>query len=270
PEDVGEGLKCRHCGSPIQVGRTEKMSKSKKNVVEPDTLVRQYGADTVRLFCLFASPPEKDLEWSEQGVDGSFRFVTRVWRLVEDWAEALRSAERPGPGDALPDDLRAIRRKTHATIKKVTEDIENRFHFNTAISAVMELVNALYAAEEKKEKAGPQLPGVMREAVETVVILLSPFVPHVAEELWETLGHQESVNQIAWPGYESDLIREEEFTFVVQVNGKLRGRITVAAGASEQEIKEAVMASPRIQEVLQGQKVKKVILVPRKLVNLVV
>ena len=153
------------------------MSKSKKNVVEPDALVQKYGADTVRLFCLFASPPEKDLEWSEQGVDGAFRFLNRIWRLVEDWAENLKMAEWPRNGWDLPEDLRALRRKTHTTIKKVTEDIENRFHFNTAISAIMELVNLLYQVEEKGKEPHPHPAGVMREAVETVVVLLSPFCP---------------------------------------------------------------------------------------------
>ncbi len=270
PEEVGEDLKCKKCGAPVQVGRTEKMSKSKKNVVEPDALVQKYGADTVRLFCLFASPPEKDLEWSEQGVDGAFRFLNRIWRLVEDWAENLKMAEWPRNGWDLPEDLRALRRKTHTTIKKVTEDIENRFHFNTAISAIMELVNLLYQVEERGKDPHPHPAGVMREAVETVVVLLSPFVPHFCEELWEVLGHTESVAKVSWPRYDGEAIKDEEILMVIQVNGKLRSRITVGAHASEEEIKEAVLTHQRIQEILQGKKVKKVILVPKKLVNLVV
>jgi leucyl-tRNA synthetase len=270
PEEVGEDLKCKKCSSPVQVGRTEKMSKSKKNVVEPDALVQKYGADTVRLFCLFASPPEKDLEWSEQGVDGAFRFLNRIWRLVEDWAEALKRAELPRKEWDLAEDLRGLRRKIHMTIKKVTEDIENRFHFNTAISAIMELVNQLYQVEEKRKGTDPYTTGVMREAVETVVVLLSPFVPHVCEELWEVLGHAESVAKVSWPRYDGEAIKDEEILMVIQVNGKLRSRITVAAHASEEEVKEAVLTHQRIQEILQGQKVRKVILVPRKLVNLVI
>jgi len=270
PEEVGEDLKCRKCGSPVQVGRTEKMSKSKKNVVEPDPLVQKYGADTVRLFCLFASPPEKDLEWSEQGVDGSFRFLNRVWRLVEDWAERLKGAERPSADWELADDLRALRRKTHLTVKRVTEDIENRFHFNTAISAVMELVNLLYQVEEKGKEADPHTTAVMREAVEAAVVLLSPFVPHISEELWEVLGHAESVSRVPWPGYDPEVLKDEEVLMVVQVNGKLRSRVTVGVHASEGEIQEAVLANPRVREVLEGKKVKKFIVVPKKLVNLVV
>jgi leucyl-tRNA synthetase len=270
PDEVGDDLKCKKCGLPIQVGRTEKMSKSKKNVVEPDPLVQKYGADTVRLFCLFASPPEKDLEWSEQGVDGSFRFLNRVWRLVEDWAGPLQNAERPRADWDLAEDLRALRRKTHATIKRVTEDIENRFHFNTAISAVMELVNLLYQVEEKRREPDGHAAGVMREAVETVVILLSPFVPHICEELWEVLGHSESVSRVPWPGYDAEALKDEEVLMVVQVNGKLRGRVTVGVHASEGEIQEAVLANPRVQEALQGKKIKKLIFVPKKLVNLVV
>ncbi len=270
PEEVGEDLKCRLCGSPVQVGRTEKMSKSKKNVVEPDTLVQKYGADTVRLFCLFASPPEKDLEWSEQGVDGTFRFLNRVWRLVEDWAEVLKGAEWPRKERDLPEDLRGLRRKTHLTIKKVTEDIENRFHFNTAISSIMELMNLLYQLEEKREKPDALTAGVMKEAAETVVILLSPFVPHICEEMWEGLGHGESVTKTPWPRFDRDLIQEEEFLMVIQVNGKLRSRITVGSDASEEEIKEAVVSNPRVLEILQGKKIRKFIVVPRKLVNLVV
>jgi len=270
PEEVAENLTCIKCGSPVQIGRTEKMSKSKKNVVDPDFLVEKCGADTVRLFCLFASPPEKDLEWSEQGVEGSFRFLHRVWRLVEDWAGVLKSAERPRQDGDLTEELKALRRKTHGTIKKVTEDIENRFHFNTAISAVMELVNSLYAMEPQRKDPSPSTAGMMREAVETVVVLLSPFVPHVCEELWEALGHRESVSKVPWPKYDGEAIRDEEVRMVIQVNGKLRSRITVGAHASEEEIRAAVMGQERIQEILQGQKIKKFVLVPKKLVNLVV
>jgi leucyl-tRNA synthetase len=270
PEEVSESLTCKKCGLPIQVGRTEKMSKSKKNVVDPDSLVQKYGADTVRLFCLFASPPEKDLEWSEQGVEGAFRFLHRVWRLVEDWAELLQPAEMPGKDADLPEDLRALRRKTHGTIKRVTEDIENRFHFNTAISAVMELVNSLYSLEERRKAPDPRAAAVMREAVEAVVILLSPFVPHVCEELWQVLGHRDSAAKVSWPAYDEQALRDDEVLMVIQVNGKLRSRITVGAHASEAEVKQAVLANERVQEVLQGQSIKKFVVVPKKLVNLVI
>jgi len=269
PEEVGEGGVCRKCGSPVQVGRTEKMSKSKKNVVEPDALVEKYGADTVRLFCLFASPPEKDLEWSEQGVEGAFRFLNRIWRICEQWAGSISHADWPRRDWDLPEELRSLRRKTHLTIKKVTEDIENRFHFNTAISAIMELVNALSSLEEKRVDPDPYTLGVVREALETGVLLLSPFVPHICEELWQMLGHADTVSQASWPSYDPEAIREEEVLIVVQVNGKLRSRISVGVHASEEEIKAVVLANQRIQEILGDQPVKKIVLVPKKLVNLV-
>jgi leucyl-tRNA synthetase len=246
------------------------MSKSKKNVVEPDSLVQKYGADTVRLFCLFASPPEKDLEWSEQGVEGSFRFLNRVWRLVNDRPGISQKVGRPREEWNLSEDLRALRRKTHLTIKKVTEDIENRFHFNTAISAIMELVNLLYQNEEKLLGDGPHILEVWREALESVVILLSPIVPHICEELWEIMGNTESVANVPWPGYDSETIKDEEVLMVIQVNGKLRGRIMVGVHASEEEVKETVLAQQRVQELLKNQTLKKFVIVPRKLVNLVV
>jgi len=270
PEEVNDDGVCKKCGNPVQVGRTEKMSKSKNNVVEPDPLVEKYGSDTVRLFCLFASPPEKDLEWSEQGVEGSFRFLHRIWRLVEELAEKVKNAELPREEWDLPEDLRAIRRKTHLTIKKVTEDVENRFHFNTAISAVMELVNLLSQHAEGAGEADALTLGVLREALESVVVLLSPIVPHICEELWETLGHGESVVKVSWPDYEPEAIQDEEVLIVIQVNGKLRGRVMVGRYASEEEVRERVLASQRVRELLKDQTVKKIILVPKKLVNLVV
>jgi leucyl-tRNA synthetase len=269
PEEVSEKLTCLKCGSPVEIGRNEKMSKSKKNVVDPDFLVEKYGADTVRLFCLFASPPEKDLEWSEQGVEGSFRFLHRVWRLVEDWAEVLKSAEGSRGEKDLPEDLKPLLRKIHGTIRKVTEDIETRFHFNTAISAIMELVNSVYAMEPQRKDPTPRIVAIVREAVETVVILLSPFVPHVCEELWAALGHRDSVSKVSWPKWDEEAVRDEEVLMVIQVNGKLRGRITVGAHSSEEEIRAAVMSQERIQEILQGKKIRKFVLVPKKLVNLV-
>jgi leucyl-tRNA synthetase len=270
PEEVGEDFTCKKCGNPVEVGRTEKMSKSKKNVVEPDSLVEKYGADTVRLFCLFASPPEKDLEWSEQGVEGAYRFLNRVWRLVSEWAEISRVAERPRKDWDLSEDLRALRRKTHMTIRKVTEDVENRFHFNTAISATMELVNLLYQHEEKMRASEPYALAVWREALESAVILLSPIVPHICEELWEMMGNPGSVANVSWPDYDPEAIKDEEVLIVIQVNGKLRGRIMVGVHASEEEVKETVLANQRIQGLLKDQIVKKFILVPKKLVNLVV
>ncbi len=270
PEEAGEGNHCRKCGSSVQMGRTEKMSKSKKNVIEPDKLVSQYGADTVRLFCLFASPPEKDLEWSEHGVEGAWRFLHRVWRLIAEHGGLSRKAGLPESSWPLPDELRGLRRKTHQTIRKVTDDIENRFHFNTAISAVMELVNLIYQQEEGLKSDDRFAQGVLREALEVIVVLLSPIVPHICEELWEILGHPENVGLYPWPLYDREVARGEEVLIVIQVNGKLRGRITVGTGASEAEVRTIVLSNPRIQEILNHQPVKKIIWVPQKLINLVV
>ena len=269
PEEVGEGLTCSKCGQKVEVGRTEKMSKSKKNVVDPDYLVEKYGADTVRLFCLFAAPPEKDLEWSEQGVEGAYRFLQRVWRLVEDFAGISQKVEWPSSAWDIPADLKKVRRKTHWTIKKVTEDIEDRFHFNTAISSIMELVNLLYQIKEKPPEGQAAL-AVFREALESIVILLSPMVPHICEELWERLGQKKSVILAPWPNYDEEVLKEEEIMLVVQINGKLRGRISVGADSSDEELKETIFANPRIQELLKGKAVKRFIVVPKKLVNLVV
>jgi leucyl-tRNA synthetase len=266
-EREGEAFRCRKCGIPITVGRLEKMSKSKRNVVDPEYLIEKYGADTARIFCLFAAPPEKDLDWSDQGVDGSFRFLNRVWRLFFEHYAKLQKVTPLGPITKLNDDAKLLHQKTHKTIKKVTEDIE-RFHFNTAISAIMELVNEIYASEVK-DRDDEISKKLIKEAIETTVILLSPFVPHFAEELWEALGNKESVIQRAWPGYDPEAVLEDEVLIVVQVNGKLRDRITVPASYGEEEIKGWALKSERIQKLVEGKTIKRVILVPQKLVNIV-
>jgi leucyl-tRNA synthetase len=205
-----------------------KMSKAKGNVVDPEYLVSKYGADTARMFCLFASPPERDLEWSDQGVEGSFRFLNRVWRLVNEnhhWMKETRPYTGVTPIDQ---DLKMLREKVHKTIKKVGEDIE-RFHFNTAISAIMELVNTLYQSKPK-ENVDPTERSVFREAIETVTLLLSPFVPHIAEELWEALGKGGSIIKTPWPDYDREAIVEEEVLVVIQVNGKVRDRVRLRSG----------------------------------------
>ncbi|MBM4306530.1 MAG: leucine--tRNA ligase [Deltaproteobacteria bacterium] len=266
-EREGEAFRCRKCGIPITVGRLEKMSKSKRNVVDPEYLVEKYGADTARIFCLFAAPPEKDLDWSDQGVDGSFRFLNRVWRLFFEHYAKLQKVTPLGPITKLHDDAKLLHQKTHKTIKKVTEDIE-RFHFNTAISAIMELVNEIYASEVK-DRDDEISKKLIKEAIKTTVILLSPFVPHFAEELWEALGNKESVIQRAWPDYDPEAVLEDEVLIVVQVNGKLRDRITVPASYGEEEIKNWALKSERIQKLVEGKTIKRVILVPQKLVNIV-
>ena len=243
------------------------MSKSKKNVIDPEYLIEKYGADTARIFCLFASPPEKDLDWSDQGVDGSARFLNRVWRLIYDSHQRLDGVKPLSFGAVVEGDQKSLRQKTHKTIKKVTEDIE-RFHFNTAISAVMELVNEIYLSEVKDRDDEISLR-VMREAIEMVVVLLSPFVPHFAEELWEILGNRESILKRPWPDYDREAVVEDEILIVVQVNGKLRDRMMVPASYGEKEIKEWALKSERIQKMVEGKRIERVILVPQKLVNIV-
>jgi leucyl-tRNA synthetase len=259
---------CQLCGSPVTIGRKEKMSKSRKNVVDPDELIETYGADTIRLFCLFAAPPERDLDWSEEGVQGSFRFLARVWRMVHSHLDSIRGAETRSEYDALSNFLKSLRRKTHQTISRVTEDIEERFHFNTAISAIMELVNAIYLLDQD-DGAEPQRNAVLGEAIETVVVLLSPIAPHICEELWLTLGHDVSLLNTPWPQYDQEAASEEEMVIVVQVNGKLRSKITVPVSMPEEEIKRLAQQDERTQQWIEGKDLKKIIYVPRKLVNLV-
>ncbi|GFO68444.1 leucine--tRNA ligase [Geomonas limicola] len=243
-----------------------KMSKSKGNVVDPNALIERYGADTARLFSLFAAPPEKDLDWSDQGVDGSYRFLNRVWRLVFDVLPAVKSAA-PADLATLSAEAKNLRRAVHKTIKKVTEDIDGRFHFNTAIAAVMELVNTLQGFEGK---SAPESVGVVREGVESVVRLLAPFVPHFTEELWAELGYTGSVEKAGWPSYDAEAVVDDEITVVIQVNGKLRSKLLVAPDVQEETVKQAALADDKIQVFLEGKSVKKVIYVPGKLVNIVV
>jgi leucyl-tRNA synthetase len=260
---------CKLCGKKVAVGRIEKMSKSKKNVVDPNFLIKKYGADTLRLFCLFAAPPERDLDWSDQGVEGAYRFLNRVWRLVADYAESIKGVAPFDGQESLTEDLNSIYKKTHQTIKGVTRDIDPRFHFNTAISGIMELVNTIYGVKDRL-KTDTITHSVMRFALEALVILISPFVPHIADELREALGHTGSVLSVPWPEYREDAIKEEELLIIVQVNGKVRSRFTVGADADDEAIKDAALANERIVSYLDGRPVKKIIVVKKKLVNIVV
>jgi len=266
PEEVDEQGKCRQCGEAVDVGRSMKMSKSKRNVVEPSTLIERYGADTARLFILFASPPEKDLDWNEQGVEGAFRFLNRVYRLVAPRAKSI--AEAPAAWDGS-EEVRAIRQVTHRTLIKVTGDIEDRSHFNTAISAVMEMVNFLYLVPEAAW-GRPAASAALREAVEILLHMLSPFAPHMGEELWERIGGKGLLCSRSWPAADVDVAREEEVEVVVQINGKVRSKLTVGAGAGEGEVRERVMADPKIREYTAGKEIRKTVYVPRKLFSIVV
>jgi leucyl-tRNA synthetase len=267
-EGDSEEKMCRKCGKAVSVGRVEKMSKSKRNVIDPNYLLDKYGADTTRLFCLFASPPEKDLEWNEQGVEGGFRFLTRVWRLVGTHIDLIRDAEPfRGGQDQIDGDLRDLYKKTHHTIFRVTNDIEERFHFNTAISAVMELVNMMYGIELKNE--GRNEAGVLRFAIESITLLLSPIVPHFSEELWEVLGKKTSVLLSPWPVYKKEALVKDEILIVVQVNGKLRSKFIMSADSGDDLIKERALADDNVRKFINGRQIKKVIVVKKKLVNIV-
>jgi len=248
-----------------------KMAKSKGNVVDPEYLIEEYGTDTARLFMLFAAPPEKDLEWSDQGVAGCHRFLNRLWNLVQDLLPDLQRVKAyGGTGQELTKDLAEFRRKVHATIKKVTDDIEDSFHFNTAIAAVMEVVNAFYIAAEKLPRDN-LTHQVFREAVENILILINPMVPHITEELRQALGNAPLLSQTAWPAAQANALVMSAITVVIQVNGKVRSQIVVSASASDEEIENFAVADPKIQEKwLKGQTPKKVVLAKnRKLINLV-
>jgi leucyl-tRNA synthetase len=279
PGEVDKTGRCRECQQPVEVGRTEKMSKSKKNVVDPDDLLRENGADTIRLFSLFAAPPEKDLEWSNEGVQGSFRFLQRVWRLVEERADFVRAARGMAwPAGEAGEAVRAMRRTTHQTIAKVTRDLEDSFHFNTALASLMELQNALTRFQE-------QLPGAasagssdastghvlaFAEGALALVTMLAPFAPHMTEELWEMLGHPESVARQPWPTADPDLALEDSLEVVVQVNGKVRARLQVPRGIPEEQLRTLALEEPRIRQWVEGRSVRKIVVIPEKLVNIVV
>jgi len=251
-----------------------KMSKSKGNIVSPEAIIENYGADTARLFILFAAPPERDLEWSDQGVEGCYRFLNRVWRLVAQYEPVIKEniknqfptpdqADRWASLDALGKDMR---RQTHLAIQRVTTDIGTRYNFNTAISTIMEWVNALYIYKEQPTADA----AVGREAVEAILLLLAPFAPHITEELWMEIGHTESVHKQLWPEVDEAALVQDEVTVVVQVNGKVRDRMIVSADISKEDLEKLVLAQPAISEWIEGKTIVKVITVPGKLVNVVV
>lgn len=244
-----------------------KMSKSKGNVVSPEDIISHYGADTARLFILFAAPPERDLEWSDQGVEGCFRFLNRVWRLVHSYHAILANVKSRDQAVSDPD--RELRRAIHKAVKKVTEDIELRFNFNTAISAIMELVNTFYHYRDEVS-IGDQNLGLVKSGLEKMALLMAPFAPHMAEELWEALGYQRSVHQENWPVYGAEALEREEVTVVIQINGKVRDRMTVPKDLNNEELKGLVLEEPKVLSHLANKDVVKVVVVPNKLVNLVV
>jgi leucyl-tRNA synthetase len=248
-----------------------KMSKSKGNVVDPDDMVKDYGADTVRLYILFASPPEKEFAWNEKGIEGCFRFLNRIWFFFQE-NEALLSREGPSEGSVCShetDNVHPLRIKMHQTIRKVTEDIDKRYHLNTAISAIMELFNLIKAEKEglAKNDEGKE---VLREAVEKMIMLLSPFAPHICEELWERMGYQTLLTMNPWPSYEPELAKEERVTIVVQINGKLRDRFEADRDADEEELKKTALGLEKIRNIIGDKEVKKVIHIKNKIINIVI
>ena len=243
-----------------------KMSKSKGNVVSPDEIIEKYGADTGRLFILFAAPPEKDLDWNDRGVEGCYRFLKRVWRLVDRYGDIVQAEN--GENTAPDEAALALRRAFHLALKKVTDDIEQRFNFNTAISAVMEAVNTAYGYMNEKEANVHR--AVLAEVLEILALILAPFAPHLGEEMWARLGKKESVHLQAWPEYDAEVLQVENVEIVVQINGKVRGRLIIPTGLDATAMQASALADERIAQAVAGQQVLKAIIVPDKLVNLVV
>ncbi|WP_277271128.1 leucine--tRNA ligase [Phascolarctobacterium succinatutens] len=244
-----------------------KMSKSLGNVVSPEEILSKYGADTARLFILFAAPPERELEWSDQGVEGSFRFLNRIWRIVQAFENVLAQKVTEYDHSNLSEADKDLRRVLHSSIKKVTNDIETRFNFNTAISTMMELVNALYAY---KEAAKEPNAGLVYEAISDLIKMMSPFVPHITEELWRgAIDANSSVHEQSWPECDEEALKVDNVEIVLQVNGKVRGRLTVPAEATKEELEKIAMADANVQAHIGDATVRKVICVPGRLVNIV-
>jgi len=231
-------------------------------------MLQKVGADALRLYVMFVAPPEKEVEWTDSGLDGSFRWLARVWRIADQWREEALVAG-PLESHVLTSDERALRRKTHDTIRRVTIDIDQRKQMNTAVSAMMELVNDLYAFTDKGERS-TQAGAVVREAIESLVLLLSPFAPHTAEELWEQFGHQQGLGSARWPVFDAEAARAEMLVLPVQVNGKVRGRISVAPEADAGEVEAAALQASSVVPHLEGRTVKKIVIAPGRLVSIVV
>jgi leucyl-tRNA synthetase len=259
------------------------MSKSKGNVVDPDDMLAKYGADALRLYVMFVAPPEKEVEWSDAGLEGSFRFLVRVWRMVDHWAETIGGEGIPKCGDDCTPAERALRRKTHDTIRRVTVDIEERMHLNTAVSSLMELVNDLYVFSEGTPHGAPsrgeapvgriertQTIAVLREAIDALVVMISPFAPHTAEELWQMLDHPEPLAQAAWPAFDVQVAKAEEVVVPVQINGKVRARLTVPADLPDDQLQERALADPAVKSHTTGKTIRKVVVGKGPLVSVVV
>ena len=246
-----------------------KMSKSKGNVVSPEEIIEEFGADTARLFILFAAPPDRDLEWNDQAVEGCYRFLNRVWRLVtgqEELVKGCSSTDDPVIGTSRDKELNRL---LHHTVKRVTNDVSDRFNFNTAISGIMEFVNGIYDYIENVDQDARNIP-LLKQAFQVLLKLLAPFTPHIAEELWERICGKPGVHLQSWPTYDPEALVVDTITLAVQVNGKVRDHVEVSVNASQDEIQEQVLALDRVRELVGSKKVVKVIVVPQKLVNVVI
>src|SRR5258707_3052136 len=249
-----------------------KMSKSRGNVVSPDEMVARYGADAARLYSLFAAPPDRDLDWQDSGIEGIRKFLARVYRFVVRNARDVAtnvSTETFSAGPLLSPAARQIQRKLHQTIKRVTDDFQGRWHFNTCVAAIMELVNELYGAET--EIASGKFPAsVLADAQRKLILLLAPFAPYLATELWEELGEKDSLLRHPWPEYDPVLAKEDETTYAIQVNGKLRSHVAVPADSPKELVEERALADEKVKASLDGKQVVKTVVVPGKLVNIVI
>ena len=242
----------------------KKMSKSLGNVVSPEEIIKKYGADTARLFILFAAPPEKELDWSDAGVEGSYRFLARVWRLVYEYTQKYSDA--PDTFEVTTAEDKSLNYMLNAAIKKVSEDVGGRFSFNTAISSIMELVNEMYKYKEQPEFNR----GLYAKAVRELILILSPFTPHICEEMWEEIGEKESVATMSWPKFDEKALVKDEIEIVVQINGKVKEKLNVANNLGREELEKAALDNPKVQALTDGKTVVKVIAVPNKLINIVV
>ncbi len=273
PEEVSQEGRCKkeNCGMEVIIGKFEKMSKSKCNIVDPDHMIQKYGADTVRLFIAFAAPPEKDLEWSDRGIEGAFRFLKRFYNLVTEYSPQLKEIKyNSDEFNNLPEQLLRLRKKLHQTIKKVSEDLGKRFHFNTAIASIMEFLNFLQ--DSLKQISLEDLIGkkVLKECFEKILLLLSPICPHITEELWQELGNKTFISLEKFPEFEPNLLKEDTFILVIQVNGKLRDQIEIPITLTQEEIVEIAKSRSKVLKYLESKTLKKVIYVPKKLINFVV
>jgi len=248
-----------------------KMSKSRGNVVSPDDMIARYGSDATRMYSLFAAPPDRDLDWQEDGVAGVSRFLGRVYRLGMRYREAVRSqAGQPAPAPNSPL-AQALLRKLHQTISKITQDFAGRWHFNTSIAAVMELVNEITAAEPGLAEMPPDDSArLMAAIVPSLILLLAPFAPYLAAELWTETGGAGALLRHPWPGFDADLAREDELEIPVQVNGKLRAVVRLLRDAGNKAMEQAAVAEPKVQAALAGKQIVKVVVVPNKLINIVI